>query len=210
MTPKLYYAPGTCALAPHICFEEAGAVVDYVRVDVGKGEHLQPDFLKLNPNGRVPLLTTEKGSLTEASAIMGWIARTWPDARLAPSGDPWAEAQVASFNSFLTSSVHAHTFASIFRPGRFSDDPALHPAIKAKGLATLKDQFAVIEDRLEPGAWVHGAYSTSDPYLLVMSRWAVRVGEDLTAWPRIAAHAERMLERPAVKAAFEAEGIVFG
>jgi glutathione S-transferase len=202
MTPKLYYAPGTCALAPHICFEEAGAVVDFVRVDLAGGEHHGPEYLKLNPNARVPL--------TEAAAIMGWIARTWPDAHLAPSGDAWAEAQVQSFNSFLTSSVHASSFGAIFRPGRFSDDPALHPAIKAKGLATLKGQFAQIEDRLQPGAWVHGAYSTSDPYLLVMARWYVRLHEDLGAFPRIAAHAERMLERPAVKAAFEVEGIVFG
>jgi glutathione S-transferase len=210
MTPKLHYGPGTCALAPHICFEEAGAVVDYVRVDTAKGEQLQPAYRKLNPYGRVPLLETDKGLLTEASAIMGWIARTWPEARLMPSGDPWAEAQVASFNSFLTSSVHASSFASIFRPARFSDDPAMHPAIKAKGLATVKTEFAVIEEKLAPDAWVHGAYSTSDPYLLVMARWFVRIGEDLKAYPRIASHAERMLERPAVKAAFEAEGIIFG
>ena len=126
---------------------------------------------------------------------MGWMARTWPDARLAPIGDAWAEAQVQSFNSFLTSSVHASSFGAI-PAGRFSDDPTLHPTIRAKGLATLKTQFAIIEDRLEPDAWVHGAYSTSDPYLLVMARWFVRLDENLKAFPRIAAHAERMLSVP--------------
>ena len=209
MTLKLYYSPGACSLAPHICFEEAGAAVDYVRVDVSKGEHLSPEYLELNPNARVPLLATERGTLSEASAIMAWIAATWPEARLMPA-DPWAAAQVGSFNSFITSSVHASSFGAVFRPGRFSDDPALHPAIKAKGLASLKAQFALIEERLEPGAWVHGDYSTSDPYLLVMSRWWARMGESFAAFPRIEAHMGRMRERPAVQRALAAEGLPIG
>lgn len=209
MTLRLYYSPGACSLAPHICFEEAGAAVDYVRVDTAKAENLSPEYLALNPNGRVPLLATERGVLSEASAIMAWIAATWPEARLMPA-DPWAAAQVDSFNSFITSSVHAGAFGAVFRPGRFSDDPAQHPAIKAKGLASLKVQFALIEQRLEPGAWVHGDYSTSDPYLLVMARWWVRLGESFDAFPRIEAHTRRMTERPAVQRALAAEGIHIG
>jgi glutathione S-transferase len=206
LTLKLYYSPGACSLAPHICFEEAGAEVEYVRVDLAKSENRSPEYLKLNPNARVPLLATERGTLSEASAIMAWIAATWPEARLMPT-DPWAAAQVDSFNSFITSGVHASAFGAVFRPGRFSDDPALHPAIKAKGLATLKAQFALIEVRLEPGGWVHGDYSTSDPYLLVMARWWTRVGESLADFPHIEAHLRRMMERPAVQRAFATEGL---
>lgn len=209
MTLSFYYGPGACSLAPHICFEEAGAKVDYVRVDLSNGEQLSPEYRKLNPNARVPLLVADRGALSEVSAIMRWIAQTWPEARLMPA-DPWAAAQVDSFNSFIGSSVHAGGFGAVFRPGRFSDDEALHPAIKAKGLATLKAHFALIESRLEPGAWVHGDYSTSDPYLLVMARWWGRVGESLSAYPRIQAHAQRMMERPAVQRAFAAEGLHIG
>jgi glutathione S-transferase len=209
MIPTLYYGPGACSLAPHICFEEAGAEAEYVRVDLSKGEQLAPEYLKLNPNARVPLLIAAEGSLSEVPAIMTWIAQTWPEAKLTPA-QPWAIAQAHSFNSFLTSSVHAASFAAIFRPARFSDDPAQHPAIKAKGLATLKQQFAQIDSRLEPGAWVQGDYSTCDPYLLVIARWFVRIGEDLARFPRIEAHADRMLERLAVQRAFAREGIIFG
>lgn len=209
MIPKLYYGPGACSLAPHICLEEAGAEVEYVRVDLAKGEQLSPEYRKLNPNGRVPLLVSDQGSLSEATAIMSWVAMTWPEAKLAPT-EPWAFAQVLSFCSFMTSSVHAGAFGAVFRPARFSDDEALHPAIKAKGLATVRDHFALIESRLGPGAWVQGAYSICDPYLLVMTRWLVRLGEDLARYPRIGAHAERMFERPAVRRAFEQEGIGFG
>lgn len=206
MTLRFYYGPGACSLAPHICFEEAGAEVDYVRVDLSKAEHLSPEYRKLNPNARVPLLVTDQGALSEVAAIMRWIAATWPQARLMPA-DPWAAAQVDSFNSFITSSVHAGGFGAVFRPGRFSDDEALHPAIKAKGLATLKALFTLIEARLAPGAWVHGDYSTSDPYLLVMARWWGRVGQSLADYPGIQAHARRMMERPAVRRAFAAEGL---
>jgi glutathione S-transferase len=209
MTLTLYYSPGACSLAPHICLEEAGAVAEYIRVDLAGGEQHGPAYRRLNANGRVPLLVTEQGALSEAAAIMGWIARTWPEARLTPD-DAWGQAQVDSFNSFLTSSVHASSFGAVFRPARFSDDAALHPQIKARGLATLREQLGLIDARLAPGRWVHGAYSTSDPYLLVMTRWWVRLGEDLSAFPQIADHAGRMLERPAVRRAFESEGITFG
>jgi glutathione S-transferase len=206
VTLQFYYGVGACSLAPHICFEEAGAEVDYVRVDLSKGENREPAYRSLNPNGRVPLLVTERGALSEASAIMAWIAATWPQARLMPT-EPWAAAQVDSFNSFITSSVHAGAFGAVFRPGRFSDDPDLHPAIKAKGLATLREQFALIEARLQPDAWVHGDYSTSDPYLLVMTRWLGRVGEPLADYPRVEAHMHRMMARPAVQRAFVEEGL---
>lgn len=210
MTPRLYYAAGSCSLAPRICFEEAGAAADYIRVDLVKGEQMAPEYLALNPNARVPLLVCEQGSLTEAAAIMGWIARTWPEAELEPLNDPWRLAQVRSFNGFIASSVHAGAFGAVFRPGRFSDDPDLHPAIRAKGLATLKRLFAQIDARLTPGAWVHGDYSTSDPYLLIMARWWVRLGEGFADFPGIEAHARRMLDREAVQRAFAAEGVEFG
>jgi glutathione S-transferase len=208
--PKLYYGPGACSLAPHICLEEAGAEAEYVRVELSKGEQMSPEYLALNPNARVPLLITDKGVLSEATAIMSWIALTWPEARLLPEGDSWALAQVLSFCNFLTSSVHAGAFGAVFRPARFSDDPAMHPAIKAKGLAGLKKHFALIDSRMQPGGWVQGGYTICDPYLFAMTRWLVRLGEDLAQFPKIAAHAELMLERPAVQRAFEREGIVFG
>ena len=60
MKPTLYYAPNTCALASHIALEEAGADVDYVRLDLYKGDTRHPAYLKLNPKGRVPVMMTER------------------------------------------------------------------------------------------------------------------------------------------------------
>ena len=100
---KLYYAPNACSRGPHIALEEAGAVFEAVRVDVRGGEQRSPAYLALNPKGRVPTLVTDKGVLTECTAILAWIAQTWPQAKLAPLDDPWSFAQVQAFNSFLAS-----------------------------------------------------------------------------------------------------------
>lgn len=209
MTLKLYYAAGACSLASHICLEEAGAKFELARVDLAHGQQNDPDYLRLNPKGRVPLLATEQGTLTESGAILGWIAAAFPEARLSPQ-DPWGRAQVESFNSYIGTSLHAGAFASLFRPARFSNDPSHHAAIKARGLASVQEHFAVIEAGLAPDVWVHGDYSTSDPYLLVMARWFVRAGQGLSGYPKLRALTERCLARPAVQRAFAAEGITFG
>ena len=126
MKPTLYYAPNTCALASHIAFEEADAEVTYVRLDLAKGDNLTPAYLKMNPKGRVPLVVTERGPLTESPAILAWIAQIWPQANLTPLGDPWAVAQVNSFNNYLSGTVHGLAFAGVFAP------PALPMARRPK------------------------------------------------------------------------------
>ena len=80
----LYYAANTCALASHIALEEAGAEFVTRRVDFGTAEQTKPDYLDINPKGRVPSLVTERGILTETPAILAFIAQTHPAARLAP------------------------------------------------------------------------------------------------------------------------------
>ena len=208
MTLKLFYAPGACSAAPHVCFEEAGAEVEYVRLDMTKGEQRAPEYLALNPKGRVPLVVTERGPLSECPAILDWIARRWPDAGLLPD-DPWDASQVLSFNNFLSSTVHI-TFATVFRPARFAEGDEVAAAMKTKAGESLDQQFALIEEKLATGPWVHGArYTTSDPYLLVMTRWLGRIGHDRGAFPRLMEHAARTLERPAVRRAFAREGIEF-
>ncbi len=83
-----YYATNTCALASHIALEEAGANYETRWIDFGAAEQTKPDYLKINPKGRVPSLATERGVLTETPAILAYIAQTHPEAQLAPLDDP--------------------------------------------------------------------------------------------------------------------------
>lgn len=103
---NLYFAPSTCALASHIALEDAGATYTTTRINFATADQTKPEFLKLNPKGRVPALVTERGVLTETPAMLAFIAQRYPAARLAPLDDAFAFAQVQAFNSYLCSTVH--------------------------------------------------------------------------------------------------------
>jgi len=204
---KLFYAPGSCALASHIALEEAGAAFQLELVKLGEQQQRTPEYLALNPKGRVPALATDEGVITENPAILGYVAATHPKANLMPK-DPFAAAQVQAFNAFLCATVHP-TFAHKFRPYRYADDPAAHAAMAAKVPSVLDEHFGLIEEMLADGReWVHGDYSTSDPYLFNFARWYQRDGMGAPASrPLVRAHIKRMQERPAVQRALASEGL---
>jgi glutathione S-transferase len=89
---RLYYAPGTCALATHIALEEAGAPYEAVLVDFRTQSQRSPEYLAVNPKGRVPALVTESGTLTETPALLCFVAQRFPKAELGPLADPFALA----------------------------------------------------------------------------------------------------------------------
>jgi glutathione S-transferase len=208
VTPKLYYSPGACSLASHIGLREAGAEFELELVKFAENQQRSPGHLTLNPLGRVPVLVTDEGALTENPAILNWAARTHPKAGLAPLKDAWAMAQVESFNSFVASSVHV-AFAHLFRPGRWVDAQGAQQATAAKAPDVIRAMFDIVEAKLATGPWVHGeSFTTSDPYLCVMSRWLWRTGvSDGGRHPRVRAHTTRVQERPATLAALAAEGL---
>src|SRR5712664_4040884 len=107
---KLYYAPGTCPRASHITLEEAGAPYTTERLDFKTNQQNSPQYLAINPKGRVPSLETDRGILTETPAMLAFIAQSFPQAKLAPLDDAFAFAQVQAFNSYLCSTLHvAHS-----------------------------------------------------------------------------------------------------
>lgn len=201
----LYYAPRTCAFASHIALEEAGATYEARRVDFTSAEQTKPEYLAINPKGRVPALVADRGVLTETPAILVYIAQTYPAARLAPLDDPFAFAELQAFTSYLCSTVHvAH--AHRFRGSRWADEPAAWEAMKAKVPQTMAAGFECIEKRLFRGPWAMGeAYTIADPYLFTLASWLEGDGVDSSQFPRILDHCNRMAERPAVKRALAQE-----
>lgn len=197
---KLYYAPGTCALASHIALEEAGAAYDTVRLDFARNEQRGSDYLAVNPKGRVPALVTDQGVLTETPAILAYLAQVFPAANLAPT-DPWAFARAQSVNSYLCSTVHvAHAHKG--RGPRWSDDAAAIESMKKKVPQNVTDCFTLIERDMLAGPWVLGeAYSVCDAYLFTIARWLEGDGVDIARFPKVHAHFQRVAARPAVKKA---------
>ncbi len=203
---KLYFAPGSCSLASHVALEETGAPFEAKRVDLTQSEQHAPDFLAVNPKARVPALVTPRGVLTESAAILSWIADSYPAAGLWP-GDPWDRAQAQSLLAWLSGTVHATGFAGVFRPGRFTDDPAAQEAIRADSRKRVGAHFEDIEARIGGRDWMFERFGVADLYVLVFRRWGARMGLDMGAYPNMVALADRIAARPAAASVMAREGI---
>jgi glutathione S-transferase len=202
---KLYFAPGTCALASHIALEEAGAEYSTVRINFATSEQRSPEYLAINPKGRVPSLVTDRGILTETPAMLAYIAQSYPKAKLAPVEDAFRLAEVQAFNSYLCSTVHvAH--AHRMRGHRWVDDPSAIEAMKKKVPETVAACFELIESKMLQGPWVMGeTYTVCDPYLFTLAQWMEGDGVDPARFPKVRDHRNRMSERPTVRKALAAE-----
>ncbi|MDI4238106.1 glutathione S-transferase N-terminal domain-containing protein [Bradyrhizobium sp. Arg237L] len=202
---KLYYAPGTCALASHIALEEAGAPYTIERLDFKTNQQNSPEYLKVNPKGRVPALVTDHGVLTETPAVLAFIAQSFPQAKLAPLDDAFAFAQVQAFNSYLCSTLHvAH--AHKMRGYRWAAEESSFADMKRMIPKTVGASFALVERDMLKGPWVMGeAFTICDIYLFTMAQWLEGDGVDLATLPKVVDHRSRMAARPAVKKVLDAE-----
>jgi glutathione S-transferase len=196
---KLYFTPATCSLASHIALEESGVRYEVERIDFSKQQQRSPDFLRVNPKGRVPALVTDRGVITESPAILAYIGQSFPGSPIAEPEDPFEFARIQSFNSYLCSTVHvAHAHKR--RGGRCADDPAVIEALTLKVASNMGDCFDLIENTMFAGPWVMGeTYSIADPYLFTIAGWLEGDGVDPARFPKVLDHRQRMAERPAVK-----------
>lgn len=199
---KLYYTPGTCALASHIVLAEAGADYAVEKIDFKTSQQSSPGYLAINPKGRVPALVTERGILTETPAMLAYVAQMFPQAGLAPLDDAFAFAEVQSFNSYLCSTVHiAH--AHKMRGHRWASEESSFADMKRKIPETMRASFSLIEQTMLRGPWVMGEqYTICDPYLFTIAQWLEGDGVDINTFPGVADHFRLMSDRVAVKKAF--------
>nr|CAD6607376.1 glutathione S-transferase family protein [Rhizobium sp. TCK] len=201
----LFYSPNACSLASHIALAESGLPYEVRRVNFAENEQRSPEYLKHNPNGRVPALVTEKGTLIESPAILAFIAHSAPDAKLAPLDDPFEFARMQGFNSFIASSLHV-AYAHNKRGYRWADGQEALDAMKRKVAPNMRMYFGMVENDFLTGPWVLGeAYSVADPYLFTMADWLEGLGIGREEFPKVANHYRRMMERPAVQKALSVE-----
>jgi glutathione S-transferase len=158
------------------------------------------------PKGALRHFVTDKGILRETPAILAFIAQSFPQARLAPLGDPFRFAEVQAFNSYLCSTLHvAH--AHRMRGYRWADDPTAIAAMQRKVPESVGACFDLIESKMLKEPWVMGeTYTICDPYLFTMAQWLEKDGVDPSRIPKVMSHRRRMSERPHVQKAI-AEGL---
>ena len=199
----LYYGPGACSMASHIVLEESGEKYNARRMDLAKGEQRSEEYLKMNPQGRVPLLKLDNGEpLAENTAILPYLGKRftlWPT-------DSTAEAKALSMIGFFAASVHpAH--AHVGRPERYTQDQSALPGIKEQGLKTFHGHLKQIDGMLAGREWLGNEYSVLDPYGFVFYTWGVRRELPMGELKNYTAFKDRMKNRPAVGRVLEDEKI---
>jgi glutathione S-transferase len=201
----LYYAPHTCSLASHIALEDAAADYATVRISFATDEQRKPEYLAINPKGRVPALVTDRGILTETPAMLAFIAQSFQQAGLAPLDDPFLFARVQAFNSYLCSTLHvAH--AHRMRGYRWADDIKAIEAMQRKVPQSVTACYELIEHGMLGTPWVMGkTYTICDPYLFTMAQWLEADGVDPLRFPKVMDHRRRMSDRPQVQRAVAVE-----
>ncbi|WP_375595930.1 glutathione S-transferase family protein [Algihabitans albus] len=201
---QFFYTPDTCALASLICLIEAEAPFELCRIDFASEQQKSEAYLRINPKARVPALKVGSEVLTETPAILAYIAQAFPEAALAPS-DALAFAQVQAFNSYLCSTLHvAH--AHRMRGYRWADDHSAIEAMKAKVPQSVAACYTYIEQAVFEGPFVFGdAFTIADPYLFTIAQWMESDGVDPAGFPKLAAHRDRLRQRPSVVRALQEE-----
>jgi len=197
---KLYIAPGSCSLSPHVALRETGLDFTLVKVDLRSKLYSDGrDFNAINPFGYVPALELDSGEiLLEGPAIVQYIADLAPEKNLAPPNGTLPRYQLQSWLTFINSEVHK-TIGSLFNP-TLSDD--MRAAIVQKVHTRLTQLEGVLGDK----TYLLGDdFSVADTYLFNVLGWTRIFKIDLGAWPKLAAHSARIAERPAVQAAIAAE-----
>jgi len=192
---KLYYSNGSCSLSTHIALEESGAKFEAQRINLREGEQKRPEYLAINPKGKVPALVVDGGVITEVPAVLSYIADTHPQAKLLPAPGELARAKAQEWMAWCASTVH-RDMGPLFRDKENAEQRKLAQADL--------DQY----DAWLTGTYVLGdTFSVADCYTPVFTLWALHFG--LTAGPKMRASAKALLARPGVQRAVQTQQLKF-
>ncbi|HJR72354.1 MAG TPA: glutathione S-transferase N-terminal domain-containing protein [Luteimonas sp.] len=201
---KLYYSPGACSLADHIVLEWIGKPYEAVRVT--REERKQPEFLKINPAGAVPVLEDGGWRLTQNAAILNFLADSFPEAGLGGDGTPKSRAEANRWLAFVNSDMHP-AFKPLFGSTAYLGDETAIEKSKADAKKKLRGMFETADAQLAGKDWLIGQRSIADPYLFVLTRWAKNNGIDLSGLSNLEHFFANMLADAAVQKAMQEEGL---
>lgn len=203
---KLFYMPGACSLAPHIVLEGIGKPFELGRVERGKTR--EPEFLAVNPAGKVPALIEEDGPiLTEAEALLLYLAEKFPDEHLGANPTPEARYEMHKWMSYLTGDVHP-AFYPYFLPQRYiATEPQYH-AIREAAYKQIDACFQLLDRHMSDRNYmVEERRTVLDPYLFVFCRWAKSLPKPFTDYPSLHRFMMQMADDEGVQRAMQAQSI---
>ncbi len=203
----LYYAPGSAAMAPHVVLEEIGAPHKMVRVDTKAGDHRKPEYLKLNPHGRIPTFVDGDFVMFESAAIMMHLADKHPEARLAPAVGSAARGHYYQWVCYLTNTVQ-DAFINYYHEDYFAESAAAQKEVKAVAERRLATMWEKVDAALAGGPYLLGAeFSAPDIFLAMLARWSRGCAKPGYTYANIGRCCDLVRKRPAFQRTLEAEGI---
>jgi glutathione S-transferase len=200
---KLYYAPGACSLASHIALRESGLPFEIDKLNVPtKTTASGEDFMQINPKGYVPAIKLDDGSiLTEGVAILQYIADQNPGSGLAPKAGTMERYRLQEWLNFIATELHK-TFGQLFN--KIAPEESKN---NARNLLTRRLDYVEVQLANKPYLMGDG-FTVADAYMFVVVNWSGHVGYDLSPFPKIKEYIARIAERPSVRAAMQAEGLI--
>lgn len=210
-TKKLFYYPSNASMAPHIVLEEIGKPFGLVLVDRTQDAHKSADYLRLNPNGLIPVLVDRDLVLYETAAICLHLADTHPECGMAPILGTPERAEFYKWLMWLTNTLQTALIV-YFYPERWVD---ADNALGSKQVQThAESKIDILLDQLESqlqtsdGPWLLGEqYTILDPYAFMLCRWTRGFTKPAREWPLLGQYLQRMLERPAIQRVIKTEGL---
>jgi glutathione S-transferase len=203
----LYYYPGNASLLPHMILREVGAAFELRLVDRNQNAQRSPEYLQLNPNGRIPVLIDGDLVLYETAAIALHLCDRHPEAGLAPPLGTSERARFYKWLVHLTNTPQAE-YRAWFYPFEHTTERQESVGVKQAAGARLEGMFDRIATQLAGRQWLlESGFTAADLFLLMLTRWGRGLPRPPRDVPVLAAHAARVLARPAVQATFAAEGI---
>ena len=208
---KLFYYPSNASMAPHIVLEEIGRPFELILVDRKQNEHKSVDYLRLNPNGLIPVLVDGEMVLYETAAICLHLADTHLESGMAPKLATPERAQFYKWLMWLTNTLQTALIV-YFYPERWVDTDNAPGASQVQAhaeskIGTLLDQLES-QLRSSDGHWLLGdQYTILDPYTFMLCRWTRGFAKPAREWPLIGQYLQRMLTRPAIQRVIKTEGL---
>jgi glutathione S-transferase len=197
MKLTLAFSPVACSLVPYVLLTEAGAEFDTLNIDMSRNQNHSPEYLRINPKGKVPTLIIDGYPLTENVAMQIWISRTFPQAGLLPQ-DPLEQAKAISVMSWCSAGLHPKLTQQA-RPERYCSIEGTADNVKALGSESLFEMLEIADEMLAGREWFLDQFSCADVYFYWVFRRSGFFKPGLAQFTHCAEHMQRMEKRPSVQ-----------
>ncbi|CAI0806545.1 glutathione transferase GstA [Serratia grimesii] len=197
---KLYFAPNTCSLSPHIVLHELGLPFELIRVNNRTKRSADgKDFYHVNPKGYVAaLMLDDEQVITEGAAIVQYLADLRPEAALAPPNGSFDRVRLQEWLNFITSEIHSGS-SPLF-------NTRLPEEVKTLFRDKLRRRLDYVAQVLDEQTFLQGErFGVADAYLFTVLRWMAQFSVDLTDWPSLTRYMALIAQRKSVQTALAAE-----